>query len=119
MSDEWYSLKPRTRFSREHRDCLPGHERMVDVDQVLWVPYVGFGTAALLAEVKPEAAREDFWIVTRSLAQACGLPAAKIIEKTNGTYKIYVASALNGYEPHCVGDDLSIQDWYERVEQPL
>lgn len=118
--EAWYSSKPRSRFSREHRDMLPFDAKMIDTDQVLWVPYEGIGGAPLLiAELKPEHAAEDFWIVTRALARLAGLPAAKIIERQDGRYNIYVASERTNWEPHHVGDGLTIHDWYALVEEPL
>ncbi len=118
MADKWYSTKQRTRFSREHRELLPTQARMVDVDQVLWVPYEPYGHPVMLAEVKPEDAREDFWVVTCSLARMAGLAAAKIVELRNGAYRVSVANADNGWVPGLVGD-LTMTEWYERVEVPL
>lgn len=90
---------------------------MIDVDQVLWAPYEGIlGRPIMLCEVKPESPREDFWGVTRSLAQLAAIPAAKIIERQDGTYDVFLAQESNGYEPHLLGHGMTIHDWYDFVE---
>ena len=119
MAEHWYSHKPRTRFSKEHRENLPVDAKMIDVDQVLWVLYDPDNEPLMLVEVKPPHAREDFWPITRRLAQMAGLPAAKVIEQRDGTYTVFVATDKTDWEPHHVGDGLTIQDWYNRVEAPL
>lgn len=118
MADEWYSQKPRTRFSKEHRNKLPSTAKMIDIDQVLWIPYDPYGTPLLLVELKPEGAREDFWIVCQRLAEMAGLPAARVIELKNGLYRVSVATEKTNWIPTAAGD-LTISEWYEQIEVPL
>lgn len=119
MSDEWYSSQPRSSFSKRHREELPQDARMIDLDQVLFALYVLPGEPIALIERKPEQAKESFWHVTLRIAQKASLPAFKIVELNNGLYRVYYASAKNGYEQELFGDNLTLQDWYEQIELPL
>lgn len=118
MSEEWYSRKPQNLFSREHRRQLPAGARMIDIDGLIYAPYIkgSLGGPVMLIEQKPEHAREDFWLVTRQLARMANIPAARIVTKANGHYRVEVS---NGTVTRLIGDDLTIVDWYERVERPL
>lgn len=120
MSEEWYSRKPQNRFSREHRSQLPAGARMVDIDGLVWAPYIKgqYGGPLMLVEFKPDNAKEDFWLVTRQLARMAGLPAARVIEQRDHRYTVHVA-ADDGYAVHEVGRDMTVMEWYEQVERPL
>jgi hypothetical protein len=120
MSQDWYSGRSRSRFSREHREQLPTDAYMIDVDGLLWAPYTpDTGEPIMIIERKPEQAYENGWFVTQALAAKAGLPAAQIVELLNGHYRVYIASDRNGYQPVCVGTDLTIEEYYERIERPL
>lgn len=118
MSEEWYSRKPQNLFSLEHRTQLPAGARMIDIDGLIYAPYIkgSTGGPVMLIEQKPEHAKEDFWLVTRQLARMANIPAAKVVTKANGRYHIEVT---NGTITRLIGEDLTIVDWFQRVELPL
>ncbi len=91
----WYSAMPQNRFSLEHRKLLPAGAHMIDLDGLVYAPYVKgtYGGPLILVEFKPENAREDY--------------------ADDRTHQI------TGYEVRQVGSDLTVLDWYRLVEQPL
>lgn len=120
MADDRYSSKPWTRFAREHKEILPGDAHMIDCDGVIWVIYTpDVGRPLMVIEVKPENPREQGWNVTRSLAEMASIPAALVIELLNGRYRVYVATEKTRYLPVLIKGELTIEDWYDRVERPL
>jgi hypothetical protein len=120
MADERYSSQPWRRFAREHKQNLPTDAHMIDCDGVIWVPYEPeTGLPLMVIEVKPENPRERGWNVTRALAELAGLPAVLVFELNNGLYRIYVATPKTRYQPHLLRGELTIEEFYERVEKPL
>lgn len=120
MAETRYSSQPWRRFAREHKEQLPGDAHMIDCDGVIWIVYEpDTGRPLMVIEVKPENPRERGWFITRALAELAGLPTALVIELDNGSYRVYVATEKTRYQPHLIPGELTIEEWYERVERPL
>lgn len=122
MADEWYSDRPRSRFSEEHRR-LPKAAHMVDCDGVLFVLYEldapNVAVPLMVVELKPENAREKGWYVAQALAARMRIAAALVIELSNGRYRVHVATEVTGYQPRQLRGEFTIEDWFEKVERPL
>jgi hypothetical protein len=120
MADDRYSNAPWRRFAREHKQNLPTDAHMIDCDGVIWIPYEPeTGRPLMVVEVKPENPREQGWYVTRSLAELAELPAALVTELESGRYRVHVATKKTRYQPVRIRGDLTIEEYYERVEKPL
>jgi hypothetical protein len=93
---------------------------MVDLDGLLWVPYLSnIGEPLMIVERKPEKAAQNGWYVTQALAARAHLPGLLVVELENGLYRIFGATEVTGYRPRRFLEDVTIEGWYEKVEKPL